>query len=105
MPFISEADSLMIVPMLILGVGAVIFGYVTHDLYLNQGQSIGLTLPTLPGHFMEGLLDLGSYLLTGSVILGFLPLFAIMSLFFLVPSVTGYATTAPAVPFVCPDTF
>jgi hypothetical protein len=65
----------MLIPMVTLGLGAVIFGYLSHDIYLNQGQNTGSILFTLPSHFMEGLLDLNSQMLTGSHILGYLPLF------------------------------
>jgi hypothetical protein len=75
----------MLVPMLTLGLGAVVFGYLSHDIYLNQGQNSGYILMTLPSHFMEGLLDLNSYMLTGSNLLGFLPLFTLCCLLFIIP--------------------
>ena len=75
----------MLVPMLTLGLGAVVFGYLSHDIYLNQGQNTGYILYTLPSQFMEGLLDLNSQMLTGSHLLGFLPMFTLLCLLFLLP--------------------
>lgn len=83
--FISEPDNLMFIPMLSLGLGAVVFGYQTHDIYQNQGQTAGAIQYTLPHHFMEGLQGQNSDQLTGYTILGFLPMFTQLSLLFLIP--------------------
>lgn len=84
----------MLIPMLSLGVGAVIFGYLSHDIYLNQGQNTGSVLFTLPSHFMEGLLDLNSYMLTGSHLLGFLPMFTLLCFLFLIPVVSSASSSS-----------
>lgn len=65
------------------------FGYISHDLYLNQGQTTGNILMSLPSHFMEGLLELDSHSLTGYYTLGYLPLLTLGALLFLLPKKRG----------------
>lgn len=83
--FVSEPDNLMFIPMSILGQGAVIFGYLTHEIYQNQGQNTGSILLTQPNHFMEGLQGLNSDMLTGSHFQGFQPLLTQLSFLFIIP--------------------
>lgn len=93
--FVSEPDNLMFVPMLTQGLGAVVFGYLSHDIYQNQGQNTGAILYTQPSHFMEGLLGQNSDLLTGSTFQGFLPMFTLQSLLFIIPINNNSSSQAP----------
>jgi hypothetical protein len=46
LPLVRDADPLMIIPMTILGLGAVVFGYLSQEFYLSQGQLTGDILVT-----------------------------------------------------------
>jgi NADH-ubiquinone oxidoreductase chain 5 len=83
-PLISEPSSLMTIPLLVLAVGSVFFGYLTHDLFLGLGNTFyQQALFIHPNHL--ALLD-ASLSASSGMFLEYLPPLTLVLLFTLFPS-------------------
>lgn len=95
LPYVKDSPYLMTAPMLFISIGAVAFGYITHELFLGFGSSFyGQSIYTLPQHIR--LLDGLNFASFEYTILALFPLFFLGLFFFSIPFTNNSIPSFPA---------